>query len=254
MIYVPAGRTLYGSDEDEPTRDRHTHQPIHDIEVGAFLIARTEVTNGDYLAFLRTVPVSERRARSAGVKLSVEGRAMWLSLRKPFLLGEPYCDGFAPCVDWTRLPLDSVSREDSGHFLEWLSRSGRLPGARFCTDREWERAARGADDRRFSNGNGNPGPTDACTFATYGRDPDRMGPCAVGTHPVTRSPFGVDDMNGSVSEWTAGPADVAQPEHELSRGGTYYDDAPGVTIQNREIEGHGWRRFGFGLRVCADAK
>src|SRR5205814_1205645 len=79
-----------------------------------------------------------------------------------------YCNGPVGCVDWARLPVDGASREDGEQFAAWLARSGRVPGARLCTDREWERAARGADDRRYPNGNGDPGPNDACPLDTYG--------------------------------------------------------------------------------------
>src|SRR5262249_35833757 len=63
MLYVPAGRTRYGSADDEETRRFLIHQPARDVEVGAFLIARTEVTNAQYIAFLEALAEPERRAR-----------------------------------------------------------------------------------------------------------------------------------------------------------------------------------------------
>src|SRR5262249_58484886 len=65
MVYVPAGRFHYGSDDDEELRAVLTHQPGHDLELPAFLIARTEVTNGAYLAFLASLPEAERARRAA---------------------------------------------------------------------------------------------------------------------------------------------------------------------------------------------
>ncbi len=256
MIYVPAGRTLYGSGDEEETRVFLTHQPVHDVEVGAFLIARTEVTNDDYLVYLRAVPEAERRGRlPAGLTIARDGRIAWKLRDRVLLPGEPYCSGVQPCIDWSRVPVDGVSREDADLFVAWLARSGKLPGARLCTDREWERAARGADDRQYPNGNGDPGPDDACTFATYGSDALRAGPCAPGTHPASRSPFGVEDMTGSEWEWTSGLADIAMPAQAEGRSGSWSDYGMYLVIANRSTTGSTTQRLGtVGLRVCADAK
>ena len=105
MIYVPAGRTLYGSSEDEATRTFLTHQPVHDVEVGAFLIARTEVTNGDYLAFLGALTESERMARlPGGLTLTKEGRIAWKLRERTLAPGEPYCSRVEPCVQLVSPP------------------------------------------------------------------------------------------------------------------------------------------------------
>jgi formylglycine-generating enzyme required for sulfatase activity len=255
MLYVPAGRSLYGSGDLEEIRHFLTHEPMHDIEVGTFLIARTEVTNSEYLAFLGALPEAERKARLAsGLVLTGDGRIAWTLLDKTLAPGDRYCSGIQPCVDWSVLPVNGASRDDGEHYTEWLSRSGRLPGARLCTDREWERAARGADDRKFPNGNGDPGPDDACTMTAYGDDERKVGPCAAGTHPASRSPFGVDDMMGSEWEWTAGPADVRQSKEGVVRGAGFDDDRVYLTLTNRAILGVGLRlaSSAIGLRVCAD--
>jgi eukaryotic-like serine/threonine-protein kinase len=255
MIYVPAGRTLYGSSDDEATRSFLSHQPAHDVDVGAFLIARTEVTVADYTAFLRTFPGSERtRLRPEGLTLTADGAIAWKLRTRTLAPGEPYCNGVGPCVDWSRLPLDNVSRENGKHFAEWLSRSGRLPGARLCTDREWERAARGADDRRYPYGNGDPGPNEACTLTTYGGDELHAGPCVPGTHPASASPFGVEDMTGSEWEWTAGPADAALPKEGVVRGAGFYDDGIYLFLSNRGYTDPESAYFGLGLRICSDPK
>jgi formylglycine-generating enzyme required for sulfatase activity len=254
MIYVPAGRTLYGSGDDEGTRGFFSHQPQHDVEVGAFLIARTEVENADYLAFLMAIPDADRKGRlPSGLTVLPDGRIGWKLRERVLAPGEPYCSGVEPCVDWSRLPVMGTNREDGVRYAQWLAREGRLPGARICTDREWERAARGADDRRFPAGNADPGPTDACTRGTYGGDAQRARPCAAGTHPATRSPFGVDDLTGNEWEWVAGPADVAQPAQGILRGAGWRDFGLFLAISNRGPLGIGNRSTQEGVRVCADA-
>jgi formylglycine-generating enzyme required for sulfatase activity len=254
MIYVPAGRTLYGSGDDEPTRGFLTHQPMHDIDVAAFLMARTEVTNAQYLAFLHALPDDVAKQRlPLGLKRLGDGRIAWTYRDRVLNPGEPYCSGVQPCVDWSLLPVLGTSWEDGEQFAAWLWRSGQLPGARLCTDREWERGARGADDRRFPSGDGDLLPTDACTLATYGGDTTRAGPCAAGTHPASRSPFGVDDLAGSMLEWTAGPADVANPAETTVRSGSFLYSGLNQTIPNRSVALSG-RESDYGLRICAGAK
>src|SRR6202042_2953127 len=113
------------------------------------------VTNGEYLPFLAALGDSERKVRlPAGLTIASDGRVAWKLRDKILVVGKPYCPGIQPCTDWSALPVNGASREDAEHFTAWLSLSDRLPGARLCTDREWERAARGADDRRYMNGDG----------------------------------------------------------------------------------------------------
>ena len=94
----------YGSSDDEDSRGFLTHQPMHDVEVGAFLIAQRVVTNGDYLAYLEALTPAERAGSTPPTAWSSRraGASTW-QLREPVVLlpGEPLCteDG---CVDWSR--------------------------------------------------------------------------------------------------------------------------------------------------------
>src|SRR5690606_8409548 len=51
--------------------------------------------------------------------------------------------------DWLDMPVSAISFKEATAYVNWLDRSGRMPGARLCTEYEWERAARGADGRNF---------------------------------------------------------------------------------------------------------
>jgi formylglycine-generating enzyme required for sulfatase activity len=252
MIYVPAGRFLYGSGDDEATRRLLTHQPMRPVELPAFLVARQETTWGEYLTFLRALPATEREARrSPLVRLDEAGRATLSWRGKTLAEGDPYCLPPEPCADWRKLPVASVSRDDVEAYAVWLATSGRLPGARLCADREWERMARGADDRRFVWGEARPRGDDACSVDTFGGEASRAGWCSPGAHPSARSPFGADDAAGNVWEWTAGTPDKAQPGLAAVRGAGWTEFGFLLAVANRELTSVASRTRAYGVRLCA---
>jgi hypothetical protein len=68
-----------------------------------------------------------------------------------------------------------------------------------------------------------------------------------------RSPFGVDDVTGSEWEWTADPADAAEPQSTILRGGSFDDVALFACLPNRGLIGPLARYVAYGIRICADA-
>ncbi len=267
FVYVPPGRFLVGSaDPEDMRRGLLNAQPLHESRTGAFLVARTEVTFGQWLAFLRDGPAEGTAQghrpysdlRQWGVELTPSAAGRWrlrLQLNKHALEaneGEPL--RFAGRAvrreqDWSRLPVSGISYEDARAYLAWLDRTGRVPGARFCHEREWERAARGADGRAFPHGNRLEA-EDANFDQTYGRKTDAFGPDEVGSHPASASPFGLLDMTGNVYEFTQS---MGAREEIAIRGGSWYFDRVSVLVANRTFVEPRTRDIGTGMRVCADA-
>lgn len=263
FIHVPAGEVRFGSDGDEETRRGYFFTvPAHPRPVAAFLIAAREVTFAEWIGFLEALPAAEQARRTPGIPAGTVGTTKFMVERRPTgwhltmqpmsLLyeagwGEPIVyRGRASQVDadWRELPVTAVSADDAVAYAAWLDRSGRVPGARLCSELEWERAARGSDSRRYPHGD-QLDPLDVDIDATHGRD--HMGPDEVGSHPRSRSPFGVDDMAGNAFEWTT----AILGEGYVGKGGSYFYDAKTAQIANRAPTAAGLRDISLGVRICA---
>ncbi len=265
MIYVPAGRFLFGSAEDDELRRGFLKStPIHEVQTTAYYIGRYEVTLGEWIAFLDDLPPAERRLRTpASVALQTSSLTLTeIGPRRWRLSLTPTTRTYSAETgqrlryehrtrraeqDWMRFPVAAVSYDDAVAYAAWLDRTGRIPGARLCDEYEWERAARGADGRTFPSGSALQ-PDDANIDATYGRDPLAFGPDEVGSHPASRSPFGVDDMAGNVWEWVRSVEGAEWPVYR--GGGWYYSDLDAHSV-NRQPGEPTQRHVHLGVRICA---
>jgi formylglycine-generating enzyme required for sulfatase activity len=139
--------------------DMAAAKPAHKVYLDAYYIDEFEVTNALYLECVE-----------AGV--CVAGGAT--RLRNPIFSEHPVMD-----VTWYM----------AHDYCEWR-------GARLPSEAEWEKAARGTDERRFPWGDD---PV-TCELARYGDCGWFTVP--VGQHPKGVSPYGVHDMAGNAWEWT----------------------------------------------------
>lgn len=262
FVYVPPGRFLYGS-ADEEARAIYGSQPLHTVETGAYLIARNETTFGEWIEYLRDLPPAEQARRMPnatrqgftvalqglpGGKYQVTlGRSDHPSIVKEGELVHYPGRTSRSAQDWLRLPVTGVSFVDMLAYLAWLRETGRVPNARPCTEHEWERAARGADGRAYPHGE-RLEPDDANFDRTYGRIVDAFGPDEVGSHPASDSPFGVHDLAGNVWEWTASLEDSAAPE---ARGGGFFQFDAASRSEDRTPDIATRSDAHYGIRVCA---
>jgi formylglycine-generating enzyme required for sulfatase activity len=115
-------------------------------------------------------------------------------------------------------PMVNVHWQDAVDYCRWARVS--LP-----TEVQWEKAARGADGRRFPWGNNWDPNRCGCSRNNYA---DANATEAVGSYPNGSSPYGVMDMAGNVWEWC----------HEMIDGGSLRGD-PG-TGPRRVLRGGSW--------------
>ena len=261
FVYVPAGRFLYGAAGDEFTRlDFFGTAPLHPRTTGEYAIAIYEVTWAEWLAFVEAQPEARRarllppdQDRINGRVTVTRDRGRWrLTLSATdtvhtALWGEPFRYAERPHrrdQDWSRFPAIGVRPDAAEAYAAWLDRSGRLPGARLCREDEWERAARGADDRVTPNGRRLEG-DDANLDITYTELSER-GPDEVGSHPRSRSPFGLEDVVGNAFEITHG----LRAGTYVTRGGTYFHDRKTACLPNRQVVTPDLADPSTGLRLC----
>ena len=266
FVYIPAGRFLLGSAADEAVRrDIMGVPPLHAVRTSAYLIGRTEVTMGQWLAFVRDLPAAEQARRlpraetiEGTVKVAARPDGAFELILQPTAAGQALVAREGEPLrypgrerrtvqDWLAFPVSGISWDDAHAYAGWLDRTGRVPGARLCTEREWERAARGADDRAYPHGD-RLAPDDANHDVTYGRDPASFGPDQAGAHPASTSPFGLVDMAGNVWEWLVAAGD----EHAVRfRGGSWYQQDINSLSANGMAGEPGLRHLLIGLRMCA---
>ncbi|HTJ71362.1 MAG TPA: ergothioneine biosynthesis protein EgtB [Actinospica sp.] len=213
-VLVPGGPFTMGTSTDPWALDNE--RPAHLVEVSAFFIDTTPVTNEQYLAFMADGGYQDAQWWTetgwahrchAGLESPLfwqrDGGASGGWLRRRFGVVEP-----VP----SREPVVHVSWYEADAYARWAGR--RLP-----TEAEWEKAARhdpSADrSRRYPWGDADPGPEHANLGQRHLR------PAAAGAYPEGQSAFGARQLVGDVWEWTSSdfepyPGFVAFPYKEYS--------------------------------------
>jgi formylglycine-generating enzyme required for sulfatase activity len=216
MVLVPAGRFVMGSDKADTEglqqryglvkplyRDEH---PRHERTLSAFYIDRWEVSNIEYKRFVQAVNAREPFGWTQnGYNLHPERLAQtdletlrWIA-REYFKLDADTSamdkasllramDERRKVVD--RLPVAEVSWAEAAAYCRWKGK--RLP-----TEAEWEKAARGTDEREFPWGND----WDVERINAGDNAPTEEGLAPVGSYEYSKSPYGAYDMAGNVWEW-----------------------------------------------------
>ncbi|WP_227370451.1 formylglycine-generating enzyme family protein [Halomonas sp. M20] len=270
MITVPAGRYTLGR-SDGPAIE----QPEHAVELQAFQIDRTEVTNAAFAEYLNALDISVstpfKAGRASRDDLSDDSVAVLMEESRssglyPIIALDDaqarigYRDGaFRVTQEYEDHPVTESTWAGARAYCEWR-------GARLPTEAQWEAAARGSDASLYPWGN--TAPDDSRVFVS-----GRTGVTGVvGDHPDGASELGALDMSGSLAEWTSslmrpypydpddGREAADQAGERVTRGGDYIYDANAATLTATHrngfsnAPGRGHRHIGFRCAADIDAQ
>ena len=234
MVFVPAGEFMMGCNEKVDKECDDSAKPYHRVYLDAYYINKFEVTVSEY-----------RKCVNAGkcnapVSKSDNKYCNWGYLDR----------GNHPvtCVDWSQ----AIA------YCEWAGK--RLP-----TEAEWEKAARGTDERVYPYGN----------QFDCGKSCNSVSPCShnstcpVGSYAQDKSPYGVMDMAGNVWEWVSdwyvgdyysnspsnNPEGPSSGSHRVLRGGSRAPLNPeGLRASSRGGGNPAVRTLLNGFRCASNAK
>lgn len=272
MILVPASSfTMGNNDLDEDAVDGNNAFPIHQVNLSHYWLCKTPVTTGQFRAF-----VNETNYVTEVENSGHTGPYVYDFSEKAFTpkFGYNWDNAFKDVT--ARYPELTVSNEHPVSCLTWddcIAYTNWLKGKTglnftLPTEAEWERAARGTDQRTYPWGNSVPDGTKAnyadAIFNQYFPGTEQAVVHAgvndgyAITSPVTAfsagvSPIGAYDMAGNLIEWVYDSEyvysedDIKDPintngDRKLQRGGFWVGSAGRIGANPDEIkDGHNIR-------------
>lgn len=207
-IRIPAGDFLMGDNFNEGEADE---LPVHRVYLDEYYISKYVVTREYYMMF----------CEATGNFYPYPPRSICLpAIERSWIEAKAFCD--------------------------WLSqKTGQV--IRLPTEAEWEKAARGTDQRRYPWGN-EPPDNDKASFSS---DCNYYSIGCVGEayRPAGESPYGVRGMAGGAAEWCLdwysssyysispekNPVGPSSGSFRVVRGGSHCDSAWGIRSARRDF-------------------
>ena len=227
LVQVPGGTFWMGSDQKRDPDAREDECPRHKVHLSPYWIAKYPVTVAQYRAYLEDTGRKPDK--------------LWLELNR-----------------YDNHPVVAVSWEDAKKYCEWLS--GKLEDRdgeyRLPTEAQWERAARGSDERKYPWGNDEI----SSNKANY-RETRILTTSPVGSFPAGESPYRAMDMAGNAYEWCrdwngeyrddeeTDPEGPASGSDRVLRGGFWGSKAGYCRPANRGKFVPSVRRGNYGVRL-----
>lgn len=198
LIYIPTGKFTMGT-----TQGEDKELPEHSVHLDGYWIGKYPVTVAQFRVFVKETGYITDSERGEGSWIAEGGQIKYdVSWDKPnFKQDDSH-------------PVICVSWNDADAYIKWISSE---TGIDFClpTEAQWERAARGTDQRTYPWGNEVPDGSQANfadvnygnRFGEKGRNSDSKiddgyaQTSPVDAYPKGQSPYGVFDMAGNTIDW-----------------------------------------------------
>lgn len=219
MVLIPAGPAVIGSSRVDESRtainmpdlkpwylDEH---PVHEQTLKAFYLDRYEVTNSDYRRFVASTKkapphywgsngyiISLRKTQLYSLGVEELRKLVEQVLRKGLEVNGMERSALLELIEirlryLDRLPVTNINWHNAKAYCHWLNK--RLP-----SENEWEKAARGQYGSEFPWGE-----QWIAWIGNVGLKQMNDGVAPVGSHLGDVSSYGIFDLSGNVSEWTA---------------------------------------------------
>ena len=219
------------SESDENCNEDSSEEPYHEVNVPDFDIDITEVTVGQYRTCVDNGSCERLTDTSTNCNYRYSDRE----------------EHPVNCINWNRAK-------------NYCERNNK----KLCSEAEWEKAARGTDERVYPWGD----EESTCDRAVMNEGVAGCGENR--TWPASSKPAGINglyDMAGNVSEWveddrhndyTGAPADgsawveIQRPSSGISRGGSFKHSTGWLRASYRDFKNITERSDGLGFRCCRD--
>jgi formylglycine-generating enzyme required for sulfatase activity len=233
MVFVPAGNFTMGSPYGYPSE-----RPVHTVYLDAFCIDKYEVTNAQFESFIDAGGYTNQAFWSA---------AGWTA-RWTYDWEMPYSwatGEFHSGPAWPNFPVVGLSWYEAEAYANFAGK--RLP-----TEAEWEKAARGTDQRTYPWGNsidtsranysgsGDPYGSSGCTTPVGFYD-GRLHLSPLFQTSNSPSFHGAYDMAGNALEWVA-------DWHGAYSAGQVSNPTGPLTGSARTMRGGSWNTYADDLR------
>jgi sulfatase modifying factor 1 len=255
LVFVPASAFRMGDNfGDGLPRER----PVHTVEIDAFYIGKFEITNAQWKKFRDDPGYDDVKFWPGGLVVPKDQVSYWKDANNHGG-GTPDSDDY---------PVMGVNWDSAVAYCNWVSaktgKKYRLP-----TEAEWEKAARGTDQRKYPWGNeldrsyANYNYASSAAFGTS----TKVGAFDGAVHGDLKthnaaSPYGAYDMAGNLMEWCSdwysrdyysvsprkNPKGPATGSYRIVRGGSFYLEALDMRAYARSAAGPSFlahRMIGF---------
>ena len=198
FVEISDGSFPMGSNHGE-----YKELPIHDVHLDRYWIAKYPVTVTQFERFVESTGYVTDNERGEGCWIEADGINRYdLDWRYPNF--DQGSDHPVICVSWN----------DAMAYADWFSRRNNV-NVSLPTEAQWEKAARGTDQRKWPWGNEPPDGTqanfaDTNYLSSFGSDSRNVDPTIddgyaqtspVNTYKDGQSPYGVYDMAGNTIDW-----------------------------------------------------